>query len=179
MARKQPVQFTMTAATPSHDHAMNPSTATMTTSSATASSASATSDTTSVAVPPFSPLLSLRYSLLSSLFGVLGSSAAKVGLSDAWTHHMTHLVIETIGGETAVKTVNLAEQINEQIEKPLFYVIRFSFILFQLLLNGLMLSYFVHSMAASNSLLASVYNQAASSMIAVSISIKNQSNTGA
>lgn len=130
-------------------------------------------------VPASSPWLAPMLCLRSSSFGVAGSVAAKIGLTDDWTEGVVQRIQQAAGAAMAVvgsnssssgesKTDPVTDENAAWRHTLLFYFVRVSFVLLKLYLDGRMLQLFVAAMHASNSLLASTYNQCCAVVLAVS-----------
>jgi hypothetical protein len=126
-------------------------------------------------------------SLQSAAFGVAGSGVAKLALTDEWTNFFVDAAYEGakwIMQSTALSNADAdAESADtavpvSSIDEPLsllsprrvhvFYFVRVSLLLLKLYLDSRMLGFFVRSMHASSSLMASTYNQCATIILAVS-----------
>jgi hypothetical protein len=129
-----------------------------------------------------SPLLSLQ----SAAFGVAGSGVAKLALTDEWTNFFvdaayegTRWIIQSaaLSSDDADAESDDAVAPVSSIADPLsllaprrvhvFYFVRVSLLLLKLYLDSRMLGFFVRSMHASSSLMASTYNQCAAIILAV------------
>lgn len=133
----------------------------------------------SASVSPASPWIAPLLCLRSSSFGVAGSVAAKIGLTDEWTEGVVQRIQQAATGATmiVVGSNSSSREMDDDsaalahaawIHTLLFYIVRVSFVLLKLYLDGRMLQLFVAAMHASNSLLASTYNQCCAVVLAVS-----------
>jgi len=130
-----------------------------------------------------SPLLSLQ----SAAFGVAGSGAAKLALTDAWTDFFVDEIIAAVAwvvacssngeavrvagdGDAATTANGASEAIFLSAlcshRLVLFYSVRVALVLVKLYLDSRMLHLFVRSMHASSSLMASAFNQCFSVVLA-------------